>query len=144
MKKILAVAAVAAFAQFGFADEEPAGEVLGEFLYQTRTGVVVTVEVAADSVRTLAAMPYGRGKGTKIVKTGPGKLIIKDLRNYPGQVIVEAGAIRIGDIDEAAGESEVCDIQNLSLANGTEVVGLIRAALKVALQLVEVILLAIA
>ena len=121
MKKFLAVAAVAAFAQFGFAEGEPEGEVLGEFLYQTRTGVVVTVEVAADSVRTLAAMPYGRGKGTKIVKTGPGKLIIKDLRNYPGQVIVEAGAIRIGDIDEDVGESEVCDIQNLSLANGTEV-----------------------
>ena len=121
MKKFLAVAVVAAFAQFGFAEGEPEGEVLGEFLYQTRTGVVVTVEVAADNVRTLAAMPYGRGKGTKIVKTGPGKLVIKDLRNYPGQVIVEAGAIRIGDIDEDVGESEVCDIQNLSLANGTEV-----------------------
>ena len=45
---------------------------------------------------TVGKVPFGRGKGAQIVKTGAGKLTLGDVRDYPGKVVVSDGTLALG------------------------------------------------
>ena len=63
---------------------------------ETKNGSTTTFDVPAGENLTVGEVPFGRGHGAQIVKTGAGKLTLGDVRGYPGKVVVSGGTLALG------------------------------------------------
>ena len=63
---------------------------------ETKNGSTTTFDVPAGENLTVGEVPFGRGHGAQIVKTGAGKLTLGDVRGYPGKVVVSGGTLVLG------------------------------------------------